>query len=154
MARATVSGHALRILVEQAEVTRKKVDEVNEQCEVVWYNSIIGDAACLNQRRDWYLALVDRGAENIMLENEDYLEYLFLVSFDFEDFEKGARARYKEQQQHRQALEEHYQERTENRVDCSVVEAEAKVELEPEMTFWQKIRDAFRPIPGMGPGSP
>jgi len=155
MARATVSGLSLRILVEQAEAIRSKVEEVNKQCDVSPYNSILGFDSDMNQRRDWYLALVERGAENIMLENEDYLEYFYLVSFDFENFEKSSREQYEYKQQHQKALEEHYKK---PRVNCPVLEEELQIredalrEPEPELTFWQKVKDAFTPIPGSGPG--
>lgn len=164
MSRATVSGLSLRILVEQAEATRKKVEEINKQCDVSSYNSILGFDSDMNQRRDWYLALVERGAENIMLENEDYLEYFYLVSFDVESFEKCSREQYEFKQQHQKALEEHYnvdykdaQLREEHRVNCPVLEEELQIREEvlrrpPKPTLWQKIKDAFTPIPGSGPG--
>ncbi len=90
MARATVTGAALSNLVARVEAIRQVLGEIDEK-----YGSrsvtIIHYPSDINPIRDWYLALVEQKAKHVMLEQEDYQNYFYILGINIDEYESRAR---------------------------------------------------------------
>lgn len=115
MARFSVSGNALRHMVEDVESIRREMRKIDLKYKPKGVDNF-GEACWdedYNRKRDWYLRLIEGGAENIMIEESDWQGYFHWIGTDLEVHEQQMKEWWKAEQQRRTS-----------EVNCPVLESE------------------------------
>jgi hypothetical protein len=103
MARATITGKALKNMVDRVELVRTTLSDIDEKYESISPMDFPSD---LNSIRDWYLSLIDQGAKDIMLESDDYRNYFYILGIDIYQYELRAKTYHDQQASYKQNFED------------------------------------------------